>query len=293
MLSTDFLFHVGITWSIYYFLATGIQLFLRVRWYIDFSYMWIVLLWSYISVITHIETWLGLFLSFIVGAGIWYIGLLGSSLITSKLSWMYASVWTLSIYVLMFQCVYIFGEITWWAYGLTGITKQIGWWIIVDQLSPFFVYIILCTIFVVYFLTYMKKTYIDIILRLWDTMPWVVASSWVAMQLYMFVLLCIASSIWIRWWTNYAFYYSYIHPDSFRLPMLLLLLVIAFVWYGRSEYIKLSIAMGVMVVYEWLRFLPFIDVVHRWYVREILFSLIIIIISGYVANGVLEHRQNT
>ena len=92
-------------------------------------------------------------------------------------------------------------------------------------------------------------------------------------------------------WASYTFYYWYIDPSSFWFSMLILVLTIVFLSYKNDEFWVLLFSVLIMFFYEWLRFVKFVPPWKIWYIREILFSFVIVIVAFIIFKKINFWRE--
>lgn len=276
-MTIQFIYHILITTCIFYIITTWFKFFLKLRMNIDFSYMAIVLFGSYTSVLLNMHLWVGMLAAMVLA---WIISLPFTLLIvylSKRLQAIYFVVGVLALYMFVFQVALNREWVTWWAFGLSGMQRILRWTTILSWLQSFFILSWLITLILIIILSYFKRTYIFSLL----TSRWENATTLrvlgVPIHMYSFIMVLITSLCAVIWWNLYAFYYLFIDPRSFWLSMLVLILVIAFLSYNQNESMTFLITLVIIVIYELLRFLKFVDPASIGYVREWLFALIIMI----------------
>jgi ABC-type branched-subunit amino acid transport system permease subunit len=272
----NFLYHIIISWSIFYLLTAGAKIYLKLRWSFDFSYLGIVIFGSYAWVLANIHREMWMLVSFIFACVVSLVFTFFVLYLSSKLTWLYFTIGTLALYMLFYQAAYNLEFITWWAFGLTGMSKTLVWWFWIEWLLWYMFYAAVCTICVIGMLLYIKRTYLYTILQAWGEREVVVKSLWVSIVRYKLFMILLTTFLAVLWWNLYSFYFGFIDPNSFWLPMLILVLVIVFGSYKFNEIWTYMFSIWVIALYEWLRFFKFVDPWQIWYVREVIFALIIL-----------------
>lgn len=288
----QFAFHIIIAAIIFTILASGFKFFIKLKWNLDFSYMAIVIFSSYIWALLNIHFWIWILLciliSFIVSIAFTFLVLF----LSSKLNDVYFSIWTLSLYILVYQLAYNLEPITWWALWLSGIDRNLIWWIQLSSLPSFLIFAGILIILLIGCLVYFKKTYF------YKTLIWrwerdiLVKSLWIKINKYKLVMILITTLLASLAGNLYTFYYLYIDPSSFRFWMLILTLVIVFVSYKRNDRWTLIVSLFIMFAYEYLRFFKIVDPSKIGYFREMIFWLIIVVVSFLVFRKTNFGREN-
>ena len=154
----------------------------------------------------------------------------------------------------------------WQEYSLTNF--------LLGSLEQFFVFTGSISLLLLGCLIYFKKTYIYTVLQgRWERD---VVIQWLGVSIQRYTLLMIALTTLLAvvgWWL-YSFYYQFIDPFSFRLPILILVLIISFGAYTFGERWTLLFSLIVIGVFEYLRFFKLVEPAQIWYVREIIFCYI-------------------
>ncbi len=274
-MSIAFVYHLLITSIIFYILSTGFKFFLKLRLSIDFSYVGIVLFASYTAAILNTRYWLGMLSTSLI-AWLWSIVFTILVLYLSRrLSQVYFVVWTLALYMLMFQLAINRQSLTGGSFGISGINRTFTANIHLNSLSSYLSMAGIVCILLLSLLRWFKKTYLYTLLKGRGENETILKALWTYTARYTFVLILLTSLCAVAGGTLYTFYYLYIDPQSFWLNMLILLLVISFISYKHDEFVTFITAVCVIFGYEYLRFFKIVDPSLLWYVRESLFALII------------------
>jgi len=288
----QFALHIIISAIIFAILTSGFRFFIKLRWTIDFSYLAIVIFASYTSALLNINFWFWIIASILIS---FLLSILFTFLVlflSSKLNDVYFSIGTLALYILAYQLAYNMGSITWWALGLSWISRNLIWSIMVSNLSSYLILSLIILILIFTFLFLFKKSYFYKVL----TWRWeneiVVKSLWTKILKYKFVMILITTFLAAVGWWLYTFYYLYIDPSSFWLSMLILLVVIWFISYKFNDRGIFGTSMIVMFAYEYLRFFKVVDPSKIGYFREMLFGVIVVIVAFVVFRKTSFGREN-
>ncbi len=288
----QFAFHIIISAIIFTILASGFKFFIKLKWNLDFSYMAIVIFSSYTWALLNIHFWIWILLciliSFIISIAFTFLVLF----LSSKLNDVYFSIWTLSLYILVYQLAYNLEPITGWALWLSGINRNLIWWIQISSLPSFLTFAGILVVLIIWCLVYFKKTYF------YKTLIWrwerdiLVKSLGIKINKYKLVVILITTLLASLAGNLYTFYYLYIDPSSFRFWMLILTLVIVFVSYKRNDRWTLIVSILIMFAYEYLRFFKIVDPSKIGYFREMIFWVIIVVVSFLVFRKTNFGREN-
>jgi len=288
----QFVIHIIISAIIFALLASGFKFFIKLKWNLDFSYMAIVIFSSYLSALLniHFGIWIimAIVISFLVSIGFTFLVLF----LSKRLNDVYFTIGTLSLYVLVYQLAYNMESITWWALGLSLTNRTLIWWISVSTLNSFLVFGGVLIALIIWWLVYFKKTYFYKTLMWWGEREFVVKSLWVKIDIYKFGMILVTTLLASLAWWLYAFYYLYIDPSTFWFTMLVPVLVIVFLSYKRNDWWTLIISLLVMFAYEYLRFFKIVEPSKIWYFREMMFWLIIVVVSFIVFRKTNFGREN-
>ena len=278
-MSLPFIYHILISWIIFYLLWTGQKFFIKLKATVDFSYLWVVIFGSYAAVLLNMHWWWNMLSSL---GWAFLLSLLFTGLIlylSGRLDEVYFAVWTLALYILSNQLAHNLESITWWPFGLSWMSRSL-WWI--EALWSLWWYALWAWILwwiLLLFLLFFKKTYFYKVLEWRGEREIVVTSLGVKTSWYRLVLIIITTLIAVVWWWLYSFYLLYIDPTSFWISMLILTITIAFLAYWFDEIGTFIVALLVVWWYEWLRFFKMVDPSKIWYFREMIFALLIMIVS--------------
>lgn len=287
----NFLLHIVIMSIIFTILAVGFKFFLKLIGTLDFSYMGIVMFGSYAAALVHLHRWLGILASI----GIAFVVSLPFTLLimylSTKLSELYFAIGTLTLYVLMYQLAFNLESITNGAFWLTKIGRELIGNIQLSSLPSFFFFAGVIMILLFCWLFFFKRTYFFRVLQAWGEWPIITKSLWIYSWKYVGVMVMITTLLAVVGWSLFAFYYRYIDPPSFWIGMLTMLLIISFVSYKYNERLTFIVGLVVMFGYEYLRFFKVVDVAKLWYMREIIFTLLVVIVSFIVLKNLQFERK--
>lgn len=288
----QFAIHIIISAIIFTLLASGFKFFIKLKWNLDFSYMAIVIFSSYLSALLNIHYWIWILLAVLISflISIWFTFLV--LFLSSKLNDVYFTIWTLTLYILVYQLAYNMEWITWWALGLSGIDRNLVGWIQLSSLPLFLLFAGILIVLVIWWLVYFKKTYFYKTLMWWGERAAIVKSLWVKINIYKFVMILITTLLASLAGTLYTFYYLYIDPSTFRFSMLVLTLVIVFLSYKWNDRWTLIVSLLIMFSYEYLRFFKLVEPSKIGYFREMIFWLIIVVVSFVVFRKTSFGREN-
>jgi branched-chain amino acid transport system permease protein len=288
----QFVIHIIISAIIFALLASGFKFFIKLKWNLDFSYMAIVIFSSYLSALLNINfgIWIimAIVISFLVSIGFTFFVLF----LSKRLNDVYFTIGTLSLYVLVYQLAYNMESITWWALWLSLTNRNLIWSVSVSSLNSFLIFGGTLISLVILWLVYFKKTYFYKTLMWWGEKDLVIKSLWVKIDIYKFGMILITTLLASLAWWLYSFYYLYIDPSTFWFTMLVPILVIVFLSYKRNDWWTLIVSLLVMFAYEYLRFFKIVEPSKIWYFREMMFWLIIVVVSFVVFRKTNFGREN-
>lgn len=273
-----FVYHILIVSLIFGLLASGFRFFIKLKWNCDFSYLAIVIFASYVCAILNTKLWFwflwSLWISIISAIPFAFL----IFLLSKRLNAFYFSIWTITLYILAYQLAYNL-EITNWSFWILWITKNIVWNIEANSLVSFLIMMFLVSIIVFTLLFLFKKSVLYKSLVAWGEKEIPLKSLGISISMCKILIILISVVLASIAWACYTFYYWYIDPSSFWFPMLILVLTIVFLSYKYNEFWVVLSAILIMFFYEWLRFVKFVEPWKIWYIREILFSLAMIIVA--------------
>ena len=254
--------------------------------------MAIVIFSSYLSALLNINfgIWIimAIVISFLVSIGFTFFVLF----LSKRLNDVYFTIGTLSLYVLVYQLAYNMESITWWALWLSLTNRNLIWSVSVSSLNSFLIFGGTLISLVILWLVYFKKTYFYKTLMWWGEKDLVIKSLWVKIDIYKFGMILITTLLASLAWWLYSFYYLYIDPSTFWFTMLVPILVIVFLSYKRNDWWTLIVSLLVMFAYEYLRFFKIVEPSKIWYFREMMFWLIIVVVSFVVFRKTNFGREN-
>lgn len=278
-MSLPFLYHLLISSCIFYIIATWFKFFLKLRLSIDFSYIAIVLFWSYASVLLNIHLWMGMLASMFFARLITLPFTLLIIFLSKRLHGVYFIVGTLALYMFFFQLALNREAVTWWAFWLSGMQRLLRWDTLLTSLWAFLIFTWIITVLLMCWLRWFKRTTLFTLLKWWGENSTLLRVLGTPIHRYTFILVLITSLCAVIWGNLYGFYFLFIDPRSFWLSMLVLVLVIAFVSYNQEEFATFFIAVMIIFIYEYLRFFKVVEPDQLGYFREWLFACIIMITS--------------
>ncbi len=289
---TQFALHIIISAIIFAILTSGFRFFIKLRWTIDFSYLAIVIFASYASALFNINFWLGILASILLSFGLSILFTFLVLFLSSKLNDVYFSIGTFALYILAYQLAYNMENITWWALGLSWISRNLIGSFMVTSLWSYLILSLIILILLFTFLFLFKKSYFYKVLTWRGENEIVVKSLWTKITKYKFVMILITTFLAAVGWWLYTFYYLYIDPSSFWLSMLILLVVIWFISYKYNDRGIFGTSLIVMFAYEYLRFFKVVDPSKIGYFREMLFGIIVVVVAFVVFRKTSFGREN-
>lgn len=274
----QFIYHILITSFIFWLLASWFRFFIKLKWNCDFSYLAIVIFSSYVCAILNTRFWFwflsSLWISIVLNIPFTII----IFLLSKRLNEFYFSIWTMTLYILVYQLAYNL-KITNWAFWISWITKNVVWNFGLDSLLWFLCLMFVVAIVVFSLLFLFKKSFLYKSLLAWWEKEISLKSLWISVSMCKFIIILMTIILASIAWACYTFYYWYIDPSSFWFSMLVLVLTIVFLSYKYNEFWVILLAVLIMFFYEWLRFVKFVDPWKIWYVREMMFSFVMIIVA--------------
>ena len=285
-----FVYHILIVSLIFGLLASGFRFFVKLKWSCDFSYMAIVIFASYVCALLNTKLWFwllqSLWIAFIASIPFTFVVFL----LSKKLNAFYFSIWTITLYILIYQLAYNL-EITKWPFGISWITKNIIWNVEANSLVWFLIRMILITFVVFSLLFLFKKSLLYKSLIAWWEKESPLKSLWISISKTKLIIILLTIILASIAGACYTFYYWFIDPSSFWFAMLILVLTIVFLSYKYNEFWVMLFSLWIMFFYEWLRFVKFVPPWKIWYIREILFSLAMIIVAFIVFKKINFWRE--
>jgi ABC-type branched-subunit amino acid transport system permease subunit len=182
----------------------------------------------------------------------------------------------LALYILCYQLAYNLESVTGWAFGLTSMQRifLLG---DISTLEGYLIFVMVLLVVLISLLMFFKQTYLYTILQWRWEREVILRALGVWVSRYKLIMIILTTLLAVIGGNLYGFYYLYIDPPSFWLPMLILLLVVVFVSYRFNEIGTFLVALVILGAYEWLRFFKIVDPSKIGYLREIIFALIIMI----------------
>ena len=275
----QFIIHIIIFALIFSILSCWFRFFIKIKWNCDYSYIAIVMFSSYISAILNTKFWISMF-------GTFWISLLCTIpfallvfLLSKRLNDFYFSIGTLSFYILIYQLAYNTEFLTNWAYGVSNIKRFLIWDFSILWNEKYLILMLIISAILFGWLYFFKKTstYKNFIWR-WEN-ELSLKSLWISSNKSKLLIICLSALLATIAWSCYTFYYCYISPSSFWFSTLILILIIVFISYKYNEFGVVLVSVIILALYEGLRFIKFVDPSRIWYFREIIFSLIVIVIA--------------
>ena len=193
-------------------------------------------------------------------------------ILNERLSDIYFSLGTLSMYMFTVQGLYHTEDLTGGVFWLSGMKTFIINYEISD-ITQYFWLIIVITLAVVGWFLYLQSTTFYKILQSWWESTHVLQSFGIRTWIYKFGIIMITTGLAVVWGSVYAFYYRYISPQGFWLSFVTPLLAILILTTKASIIRTVFISIWVIGSYEALRFVKIVDPSKLGYVREMLFGL--------------------
>lgn len=276
-MSYEFIAHITISAIIFYIIASWFKFFLKLKWNLDISYLAIVIFGAYIWAILNIELgiWMIGAMSIAFLASLWFTFLV--LYLSKRLDEVYFTLWTFALYILIFQLALNLEWITWGALWLSWMTQNILWSLSIQNITWFLIFALVIVFLIVLWLGYFKATFFYKTLKWRGEREIIVKSLWVRINRYKLVMVLVTTLLAVIGGNLFSFYYLYIDPKSFRLGMLILILLISFLSYSFNDVKSLLIALIVLFAYEYLRFFKIVEPSKIGYFREIVFALLIMI----------------
>ncbi len=291
-MNLQFIFHITISAIIFFILAGGFKFFLKLKWTLDFSYFSIVIFWAYVGALVNINRGIPMLWAIAISFGVSILFTFLVLFLSSKLDDVYFTIGTFTLYILTYQLALNMEWVTWWALGLTWMVPNLVWNIQLNDLSSYLVFGAMLTILILAGLITFKRTYF------YKTLQWrweneiVIKSLWVRINVYKFCMILITTLLAVIGGNFYSFYYLYIDPQSFRLWMILLTLIIVFLSYKFNDIWVLLTSLILLFLYEYLRFFKIVEPSQIGYVREMFFSWIVMIASFVVFKSTRFWREH-
>ncbi len=277
-----FLLHIGIFSLIMGLLALWFKFFIKLKATLDFSYVGIVIVSAYSSALAqlHWGRWRLMATLFAM-----LVSLLFSVLIVrlaSKLSEIYFAIGSFAIYMICFQLSWNLEWLTGWALGLSGLPRQVFVSVSLHSLQSFLLFTSIIALCIILFLRWFLQSYFFRVLQWWGERHLIIQSLGIYSRPYVFAMLCITTLLAALGWSLFAFYFSYIDPNSFSIYLIMLLLIIVFLSYKSGVWGSILVSFGVIFVYEFLRFFKLIDPSLLWYTREMMMDVFVVIAVLFV-----------
>ena len=280
-MNLEFLYTICLTAFFYFVFSTGFKFYLTLKKELDFSYVGIIVFWWYASFIIglHLWTWMivSFFLAFILAIPFTLIVLF----LSNKFSGLYFEIGTLSLYVLLVNIARNL-EITGWAVGLVVGNSNIIWEYSMNSPYEYFLFYGFICVLLIIFLTYLRKTLFYKSLYGWWDNELVLKSLGVWVTSYKFFMISLTTFLAVLWGVMYSYYYLYISPELFWLPVLSWILVISLWSFKFYEVGTMLVSLGIVFSYEYMRFAKIVDTAYLWYFREILFAIMIMMVAYFM-----------
>ena len=274
----QFIIHILNFALIFSIIACGFRFFIKIKWNCDYSYIAIVIFSSYLCAILNTSFWIGMIGSFLLSL-VWSIPFtLLVFYLSKRLNDFYFSMGTFALYILIYLLAYNLNGLTNWVYWIANV-KRILFWNILNMWIQGYLLIMLGVSIIAFWLLYLfKKSSLYKSFVWWWESELVTKSLWISSSKSKFLIICLSALLATLAWSCYTFYYCYVAPWTFRISTLILILSIVFLSYKYNEFGVIIISIIMLFLYEWLRFLKVVDPSKIWYLREMIFSLIIIIV---------------
>lgn len=288
----DFIVHILNFALIFSILAYGFRFFIKIKWNCDFSYIAIVIFSSYLCSILNTKFWIGMFGAFLLSL-IWSIPFtLLIFQLSKRLDDFYFSIGTFALYILIYQLAYNLDSITNWAYWIANVKRILFWNTLNIWIQQYLLIMWIISIIVFLLLYLFKNSSIYKTFIWWWESELVTKSLWISSNKSKFYIICLTAILATLAWCCYTFYYCYVSPWTFWISTLILILSIVFLSFKYSELGVIIVSILMLTLYEWLRFLKLVDPGQIWYLREIVFSLLIIIIAFISFNKINFWRED-
>ena len=275
----NFLYHILISWLIFYLLTAGGKFYVKFRGSVDFSYLAIVIFGAYAGTLLNIHRWRDMI------SAMWWAFVLSLFFtffvlyLSAKLEGLYFTIGTLAFYMLLYQMAFNLDWITNGAFGLSGMTRTLPGGMVLTKLIPYLRFIAIISVIVIVALLYFKKTYLFKVLQGWAEREVVLKALGVRVQRYKLVMIVMTTFLAVLGGNLYSFYYLFIDPNSFWLPMLVLLLVLLYGSYKFDEIGTLIFCLLTVGFFEYLRMFKVVDPSQIGYFREIVFAVGTLVVS--------------
>lgn len=274
--------HIWILACIMYVMTSGFRIYLKLRGTADFSYLALVIFGTYSIAIllNHGFGFVASFcLSFILAMCFCFLLLR----IITRLSTIYFNIGTFALYILI---SYIAAnlDITKGAFGMS-ITSMLN-----DTNTTLMIYTLLA-VFVMFGITYFRKTILYTMLAGWGEFRTATKSLGIRETFPVLCLITITTSMALISGTMYLEYYSYVSPSTFWIGFLVTLMATTYGSYIFGELMTFVTTFVIWYMYEMFRFLKFVDVSKIGYLRELLFSLMVMIIVFFVFRRLSFSRE--
>lgn len=286
-----FILHVLIVAIIFSLLSSGFKLFLKLKGDLDFSYMAVVIFASYASSLLTLKLWFGwlpaMWISFLMTFPFTILILY----ISNKLDGIYFMLGSLSIYMFFYHFSYNAEWLTGWALGLKNMSSELIWSRKLFGLEQFLIFVMSLALSIFVLLILLRKTYFYRILIARGERELVLKTLGIKTAPYKAMLILLTSFLATIGAGLYVMYHHYIDPSSFWLGMLMLILIIVFISYRREEWGTLVIGIGVIFLYEYLRFVKLVSVDKLGYFREMLFAILVLVLAFIFFKTLQEKRE--
>jgi ABC-type branched-subunit amino acid transport system permease subunit len=146
-------------------------------------------------------------------------------------------------------------------------------------MRAFFIFSTVIVVLVMLALGYFKKTFFHKVLSWRWEQALSIKSLGTKVQRYKTGMILITTALAVIGGNMFGFYYLYIDPPSFWIGMLEVAIVTVFISYKRNDRGTYLVSIWVTLVYEYMRFFKVVDANNIGYFREILFGVLIIIVS--------------
>lgn len=287
----QFILHLLVVSYIMHILATGCNIYLKVKGSLDLSYVAIVLFGAYASVLLHIHFWRWILAS---TAGACVLAMPFSFIVlqlSKRLEQAYFVIWTLALYLFVIQVASEWQGLTWGVFWLSGFKRIVIQNISVNELSSYLRFSGIIAVLLSCCMYYFRKTLLYRILQWRWEKGILIKALWITSGRAIITMLILTTLFAVISGSLYAFYFLYIDPQSFWLSLLLPLLVISLLTFRMNEWYTFLITLIITFLYEYLRFFKFISPAHIWYVREVIFASIYMILAFIVFRNMSKTRE--
>jgi len=274
-MNLEFLYHICINAIIFFVICSGFKFFLKIWSTMDFSYLGVVIFAVYLWYLAniHFDIWLigWIILSFLSCIPFMFLLLY----ISTRLEGVYFLIGTISIYMLMVNLSANLEAVTGWVFGLSLASQSIIWSLYFGSIHSFFGWYIMFFLLIAWMLLYIRQSFFYKVLMWWWENEWSLKSIGYKTYVYKTIMIAITALLASIGWNLYGYYNAYVEPSSFWIVMLNIVLVISLVSYRFNSLWTLLVSFLIIAMYEYVRFFKFVDPSLIWYMREMIFGIIV------------------